>query len=168
MSNAIQTQDVDETVREVLQLKDLIQQYTSLKQEEENLTYKEILKVDKSAVPEVRVPIKKLVFIDCNEELIKRLRLPCGYVTIKEAILRTEYGKPQITVIYFMRGEEKKIGIGLSPLYLIDLLYLHVLNVHAGILDVLKEAVEREVQSEARWVETLKELLTMVEIVLKQ
>ena len=171
MSNTIQTQvrDVDETVREVLQLKDLVQQYTTLKQEEGNLIYTVVLKISTSAAPEVSVPIEKMVFIDCNDELIKRLRkLPCGYVTIKEAEFIMKYGDAKIIVTMHAHGEEEKIDIGLSPLYLIDLLYLHVLNEKTDLLSMLKEALTQELKSETQWVETLKEILTMVEIVLKQ
>ena len=171
MSNATQTQvrDVDETIREVMNLKDLIQQYATLKQEEGNLIYTAVLKISASTAPNVSVPIEKMVFIDCNDELIKRLRkLPCGYVTIKEAEFSMKYGDVKIIVTMHTHGEEEKIDIGLSPLYLIDLLYLHVLNEKTDLLSMLNEALTQELKSEAKWVETLKELLTMVEIVLRQ
>ena len=126
--------NVDETLRKAMIVKELIEKYDSLIREDNKLYELEVLKVNNHNIPDIEIPVRKSVAINCSDNvegmIASYFDIPCGELYIDKVIL--DYGY-DIEIYYYLCGKifcmkKGKASISPSPLVQGKLLHCHFFN----------------------------------------
>ena len=170
----MQLNNVDETLRKAIVIKELIEKYDSLIREDNKLYEMEVLKVNNHKIPDIEIPVGKSIKINCSENvegmIANYFDIPCGELYIDKIIL--DYGY-NIEIYYYSCGrifcmKKGKASISLSPLVLGKLLLLHFFNEKIDLLTMLEAELTRRIGKKEKWVELLKELASLVKLVINE
>lgn len=171
-NNVIQTDKLGETLNKYEQLLRGLLQYSTLLNATGDLLYKYIKILEKDvALPAdtklAELNVNKMIRVECSE-LVKKLGLPCGELYIKNIELKMARFYVYIYIDYEEHsGKTDSVKIAVNAPRLADILTLYIFNRELNFMDNLINAVNKHVEKEAKWLEVFKEILALIELVLK-
>lgn len=170
-NQVIQADKLSETLDKYAQLLRGLLQYSTLLNVTGDLLYKyiKILEKDVTLPAGTRLAelnVNKTIKIECSE-LVKKLELPCGELFIKNITLNAARYFISIHIDYEHEGALGNVAIAVNAPRLADILTLYIFNRELNFMDELINAVNKHIEKEAKWLETFKEILTLIELVFK-